>query len=154
MVFVCFHYNIHIKYYLFYFAAVNDKVFLTANKLLVLSQTWRPVQRQFVTHRKYFGWRKNKSIIHSISLFSVTRQIACEKSCLLISRTHLSLECDLDKLRPFEDFLSFRLDRSSPFSAGCLSCSWWSSDFLWDFDGFSESLFRACFKKKLSLSGK
>jgi len=72
-----------------------------------------------------------------------------------IDQTDLSRECDLDKLRPFEGLLSLRLDRSSPFSAESLSgSSRLSSVFRCDFDGFSESFFRACFKKKLSLSGK
>lgn len=75
-------------------------------------------------------------------------------SVLFLLLTNLSLECDLDKLRPLEDFLSLRLDRSSPFSAKSLSGCCCSSVFLCDFEGFSDSLFRACFKKKLSLSGK
>lgn len=95
----------------------------------------------------FLGTRVQSSINYAAEATSTNSKLTH-----FIEQTDLSLDCDLDGLRPFEDFLSLRLDRSSPFSAESLSCS--SSVFRCDFDGFSESLFRACFKKKLSLSGK
>lgn len=58
------------------------------------------------------------------------------KHILNILITNLSLECDLDELRPLEGLRSLCLGRSSPCSAEILSGSSCSSDFLCDLDDF------------------
>lgn len=91
------------------------------------------------------------------------RVALCTDNCALDnpkSWPHLSRERDLEWLLPRDVLLSFRLCRSSPFSATNLSrpfshcsrsCN--SSD-LCNLEVLSHSRLRACFKKKLVLSGK